>query len=95
MLYEVITHSGQSAAAWQQLQRQLEADKYECEAVYFAKLRAWDKPQLAINAGQEYIRRLTERDERKSRASAVTASFKSSTTHWLAGGPTDSSYNFV
>jgi len=48
-----LAHSGQSATAWQQLQRHLEEDKYESEAGYFAKLRTWDKPLLAIKAGQE------------------------------------------
>jgi hypothetical protein len=58
-----LARSGQSGKAWKHLQEHLTAESYRTEASYYARIRGWDNPALAIRAGQDYISRLVERDE--------------------------------
>ena len=55
--------AGHTGKAFKQLNDRLEADQYRTEADFFAHLRTWERPQLAIRAGQNYIQRLVVRGQ--------------------------------
>jgi hypothetical protein len=63
-LYRMAT-SGNTADALERLRKRLAADHYSTEADFFAQIRTWEDPQLAIIAGQDYIPRLARRGELK------------------------------
>jgi TolA-binding protein len=61
-LYELAS-SGQFTRAWEMLEAQLKKDRYSTEAEFFARLRQWDNPSLAVKAGQGFAQRLVKQGD--------------------------------
>jgi len=61
-LYKLAS-SGQTAQAWQLLEKRIQDENYRTEADLFDQLRNWDNVRLAVKAGQGFIERLVARQD--------------------------------
>lgn len=58
-----LANSGQTAQAWQLLEKRIQDDDYKTEAELFGQIRNWDNVRVAVKAGQGFIERLVARQD--------------------------------
>ncbi len=61
-LYQ-LSDTGRVKKAWELLEERLKKEKFETEADFFARISKWDKPLLAVKAGQGFVERLVKRGD--------------------------------
>jgi hypothetical protein len=62
----VLADTDETGKALKMLDEHLQEDRYKTEAELFARIRAWENPVLAIQAGREFLNRLVARDDIKT-----------------------------